>query len=227
MTASDLVPAMVLVEKSETIVLTIVNRPGSQVKKALGHRVLNSTIGEKSYLINSSRYQIYVCRSMIKWLISPVLIYLVKSHSHFSDVDVSSMVFQITAVLLACPTVCSGVDQRKYQSYASLAFVRGNHRRPMDSPNKGPVTRKMMTPSCTSRFLPAILRRYWFSNHQPIYIERYHSEKTFLFNCRYAIRICNTIHMTPQLVQIRSSSNVKISRNAMVAVDIFNIAVTY
>ena len=32
---------------------------------------------------------------------------------------------------------------RKYQSSASLAFVRGIHRWPVNSPNKGPVTRKM------------------------------------------------------------------------------------
>ena len=41
------------------------------------------------------------------------------------------------------PNVCSGADQRKHQSSASLAFVRGIHRWPVDSPQKGPVTRKM------------------------------------------------------------------------------------
>ena len=40
-------------------------------------------------------------------------------------------------------TVCSGADQRKHQSSASLAFVRGIHRWPVNSPHKGPVTRKM------------------------------------------------------------------------------------
>ena len=39
--------------------------------------------------------------------------------------------------------VCSGQDQRKHQSSASLAFVRGIHRWPVNSPHKGPVTRKM------------------------------------------------------------------------------------
>ena len=33
--------------------------------------------------------------------------------------------------------------QRKHQSSASLAFVRGIHRRPVNSPHKWPVTRKM------------------------------------------------------------------------------------
>ena len=34
-------------------------------------------------------------------------------------------------------------DQRKYQSSASLAFERGNHRWAVNSPHKWPVTRKM------------------------------------------------------------------------------------
>ena len=37
----------------------------------------------------------------------------------------------------------SGADQRKYQSSASLAFVGGIHRWPVNSPHKWPVTRKM------------------------------------------------------------------------------------
>ena len=40
-------------------------------------------------------------------------------------------------------TVCSA-DQRKHQSSVSLAFVRGIHRWPVDSPHKGPVTLKML-----------------------------------------------------------------------------------
>ena len=57
----------------------------------------------------------------------------------------------------ACSTVCSGADQRKHQSPASLAFTRGIHRWPMDSPHKGPVTRKcfhLMASWCKSKVLP-------------------------------------------------------------------------
>ena len=61
---------------------------------------------------------------------------------HYSDVIVSSMASQFTGVLIGCSTVCSCTDQRKHSS-ASLAFVRGIHRSPVDSPHKGPVTRKM------------------------------------------------------------------------------------
>ena len=38
----------------------------------------------------------------------------------------------------------SSADQRKHQSSASLAFVRGIQRWPVNSPQKGPVTRKML-----------------------------------------------------------------------------------
>ena len=37
----------------------------------------------------------------------------------------------------------SYANQRKHQSSASLAFVRGIHREPVNSPHKWPVTRKM------------------------------------------------------------------------------------
>ena len=40
-------------------------------------------------------------------------------------------------------TVYSAADQRKHQSSASLAFVRGIRQGPVNSPHKGPVTRKM------------------------------------------------------------------------------------
>ena len=38
----------------------------------------------------------------------------------------SAKASQITAVSIVCPTGCSGVDQRKHQRSASLAFVREN-----------------------------------------------------------------------------------------------------
>ena len=40
-------------------------------------------------------------------------------------------------------TICSGGDQRKHLSSASLAFVQGIHREPVNSLHKWPVTRKM------------------------------------------------------------------------------------
>ena len=40
--------------------------------------------------------------------------------------------------------VYSGAYRRKHQSSTSLAFVWGIHQWPVDSPHKGPVTRKMV-----------------------------------------------------------------------------------
>ena len=48
-------------------------------------------------------------------------------------------------------TVYSDADQRKHQSSASLAFVQGIHRWPVNSPHKGPVTH-LMTSSWTHIF---------------------------------------------------------------------------
>ena len=62
--------------------------------------------------------------------------------THFNDVIMSTMASQIT-----------GTDQRKRQSSGSLAFVRGIHWWPVNSPHKRPVTRKMfhlMTSSCVN-----------------------------------------------------------------------------
>ena len=50
---------------------------------------------------------------------------------------------QITSLTSVYSTVYSGVDQSKHQSSASLTFVWGIHRGPVNSPHKWPVTRKM------------------------------------------------------------------------------------
>ena len=62
---------------------------------------------------------------------------------HYNDVMTDTMTSQITSLTIVYSTVYSGADQRKHQSSASLAFVRGIHRSPMESPHKEPVTQKM------------------------------------------------------------------------------------
>ena len=63
--------------------------------------------------------------------------------SHYSDFVMGTMVFQMTSLTIVYSTIYSGEDQRKRQSSASLAFVRGIHRWLVNSPHKGAVTRKM------------------------------------------------------------------------------------
>ena len=66
---------------------------------------------------------------------------------------------QITSLTIVYSNICSDADQRKHQSSASLAFVWGIHRWPVNSPHKWPVTRKMFP------FDDVITIRAWVNNH--------------------------------------------------------------
>ena len=72
-----------------------------------------------------------------------------------------AMASQITSPTIVYSTVYSDADQRKYESSASLAFVRGIHRGPVNSPHKWPVTRKM-SPFDDVIMLCRILKIYSF-----------------------------------------------------------------
>ena len=63
--------------------------------------------------------------------------------THYDDVIMDWIASQITSLPVVCSIVYSGVNQRKHQSSASLAFVREIHRGPVNFPHKWPVTRKM------------------------------------------------------------------------------------
>ena len=62
---------------------------------------------------------------------------------YYNDVIMGAMASQITSLTVVYSIVYSAADQRKHQSSASLAFVRGIHRWPVNSPHKAPVTRRM------------------------------------------------------------------------------------
>ena len=62
---------------------------------------------------------------------------------HCIGVIMGTLASQITSLTIVYSVVYWGVGQRKHQSSASLAFVRGIHRWPVNSPHKWPVTRKM------------------------------------------------------------------------------------
>ena len=47
---------------------------------------------------------------------------------HYDDVIMGTIPSQVTSLTIVYSTVYSGADQRKHQSSASLAFVRGIHR---------------------------------------------------------------------------------------------------
>ena len=62
---------------------------------------------------------------------------------HYDDVIMTMLASQITSLTVVYSIVYSGVNQRKHQRSASLAFVREIHRGPVNFPHKWPVTRKM------------------------------------------------------------------------------------
>ena len=63
---------------------------------------------------------------------------------HYDDVIMRATASQVTSLTIVCSTVYLDTNHKKHQSSASLAFVRGIHRKlPVNSPHKWPVTRKM------------------------------------------------------------------------------------
>ena len=62
---------------------------------------------------------------------------------HYDDVIMCAIASLITSLTIVYSTVYSDADQRKHQSYASLAFMWWIHRGPVNSPHKWPVTRKI------------------------------------------------------------------------------------
>ena len=53
---------------------------------------------------------------------------MVYNSSIYGDVITGTIASQITSLTIVYSAVYSGADQRKHQSSASLAFVRGIHR---------------------------------------------------------------------------------------------------
>ena len=96
--------------------------------------------------------------------------------THYHDVTMSAMASQITSLTIVYSTVYSDEDQRKHQSSASLAFVRGIHRGPVNFPHKWPVMRNMCpfddvimiknTTYWTSCILPFGCTVYWYWENQ-------------------------------------------------------------
>ena len=89
------------------------------------------------------------------------------------------MVSQITRLTIVYSSIYSGADQRKHKSSASLAFVWGIHRLPVNSPHKGPVTRKMFP------FDDVVMRRYANADGDE---QRYKTLKT-----QVSIAICKIV----------------------------------
>ena len=104
---------------------------------------------------------------------------------HYGDVT-NAMTSQITSVSIVYSTVCSDTDQRKRQSSALLAFVRGIHRWPVNSPHKWPVTRKMFS------FDDVIMLRY-ISDGYPILYS--HPESYLVLSWQTSLKLIIMYHI--------------------------------
>ena len=76
-------------------------------------------------------------------------------------ITMGAMASRITSLTIVYSTVYSSADQRKHQSPASLALVRGIRRGPVNSPHKWPVTRKIL-PFDDVIMLPLKIHSYIF-----------------------------------------------------------------
>ena len=101
------------------------------------------------YLYNASHRivgHVFQPNGLLNWkIVRMTALYLaaLTAVTHYGDVIMDTMASRITSITIVYSTLYSGADQRQHQSSASLAFVQGIHREPVNSLNKWPVTRKM------------------------------------------------------------------------------------
>ena len=88
-------------------------------------------------LIKSAAPRLFV------WFFSKITTEKTPKPFHYDDVIMTMLASQITSLTVVYSIVYSGVNKKKHQSSASLAFVREIHRGPVNFPHKWPVTRKM------------------------------------------------------------------------------------
>ena len=103
------------------------------------------TLHEFVYDLNIDEFNLCMIYILTTWISMPQTVFgrhLLWGLLHKRDVIMGAVASQITSLAIVYSNVYSGADQRKYQSSASPAFVRGIHRWPVNSPHKWPVTRK-------------------------------------------------------------------------------------
>ena len=121
---------------------------------------------------------------------------------HYSDVTMTTVASQITSLTIVYSTVYSGADQRIHQSSAPLAFVRGIHRWAVNSPHKGPVTRKYCP--CLNQNGVKCKKEVndYMQSHSACCDIIYHSSLCPAFHCsiflqRVILPQCTKFHFTP------------------------------
>ena len=98
-----------------------------------GHGLVNTfhmVSRERGLLIHAVLGWVITSRSLFMEVITQLC-------THYGDVIMGAIASQITSLTVVYWTVYSDADQRKHQSSASLAFVRGIHWSPVNSRTNG------------------------------------------------------------------------------------------
>ena len=100
---------------------------------------------------------------------------------HNDDEIMGAMASEITSLTIVYLTVYLGADQRKHKISESLAFARGIHRWPVNSPHKWPVTRKRFP--FDDAIMKRIVTRFELWSHTPLvkYVPGVQVEQVFPF----------------------------------------------
>ena len=126
-----------------------------------------------------------------RWQLGAVRQQAITWSNHYDDVIMMAIASQITSLTIVYSAVYSGAHQRKHQSSASLAFVWGIHRGPVNSPHKWPVTRKMFPFDDVIMCWPisvspnGVTKPRWFENEEKIIMA--HSVTFTLIHSKCAI----------------------------------------
>ena len=127
---------------------------------------------------------------------------------------------QITS-LIVNSAVYSGADQSKHQSSASLAFVWGIHRGPVNSPHKWPVTRKMFPFDDVIMYIPDPNSLQMHRRHSQCWTQKYTYFFKYFIHWRFRLRFCCRSGDIIQdgerdLARYRGISNVVLSHRGLV-----------
>ena len=106
----------------------------SLINFILNSKMLNNDVDAKFLYNERNRFSI-TCAGINPASICPNT-EMSRKIMHYNDVIMEAIAYQITSLTIVYSIVYSDADQRKHQSSASLAFVWGIHRGPVNSPHK-------------------------------------------------------------------------------------------
>ena len=132
-----------LVFENSCKIVYLTKIPSRIYLRARGHFQMHNLEESKCWIT-----LIFISLNLILWVQLPISQHWFKWYAinwahHYTDVIIGTIASQTSSLTIVYSTIYSDADQRKHQSFALLAFVWEIHRRPVNSPHKWPVTRKM------------------------------------------------------------------------------------